>query len=271
MEFFASDYWRELAQAALVKVWMVASILVLFFLVRFFANRLIDRLMKSLLEREAPADVFQNTARVKTICSLSKSVIFYVLVLITIIMLLDTFNIDTKAVLTAAGVIGLALGFGAQKLVRDIIAGFFVLLENQYSVGEYVTIGAVTGIVTDLGMRVTQIRDGTGKLVFISNGDITQVTNHSRGPILAAIEISVAPDSSIERARQIIDNVGREIKESVAGVISAPVADGIVAADAGRITIRVTGEVRPGRADTVQTALREKIIDRFEQDGIRLA
>jgi len=270
MNLFTGAFWSGLLTVILMRVWDIAKILIFFVVVRFIAYRLINRVLNAFCSRENAGPAPVNTGRVRTLGSLVKSTVSYVLIFISGVMLLRVFNIDIAPVLTAAGVVGLAVGFGAQKLVRDIIAGFFIVLENQYSVGDYITIGAVTGTVAELGMRITQLRDDVGKLVIIANGDIVQVTNHSRGPIQATLEVSVAPDTDLDKARSIIDEIGREVESRVEGVVSAPKADGITAADASKVTIRVAGEVKPGRSDAVQTALRERILQRFTQEGIKL-
>ena len=267
---FSSEFWRNAIEIVAGRAWAVAKIFIFFFAVRFVAYRLIERVLKSLTERESREPVPVVAARIRTLGSLVKSTVFYVLIFIAGVMILRIFDVDPAPVLTAAGVVGLAVGFGAQRLVRDIISGFFIVLENQYAVSEYVTIGTVTGTVVELGMRVTQLRDDVGKLVIIANGDITQVTNHSRGPIQATIEIGVAPDSDLEKVRAAIDSAGKEVAERVKGVVSPPKADGITAVDACKVTIRVSGEVKPGRQDAVQTALREAIRDRFAREGIGL-
>ena len=251
-----------------LKLWAIAKILIFFFVVRFIAYRLINRVLRSLCNRQGPTPV--TTGRIKTLGSLAKSMIFYVLIFIAGIMVLRVFQVDTTPILTAAGVVGLAIGFGAQKLVRDIISGFFIVLEDQYSVGEYVTIGAVTGTVEELGMRVTRLKDDVGKLVIISNGDITQVTNHSRGPIQVVLDISVAAESNLAKVRTLIDNVGAEIGKNAEGVVTPPKADGITAFDSGKVTIRISGEVEAGRQDAVQAALREALLAGFAAEGIKV-
>lgn len=251
-----------------LKAWAIIKIVIFFLLVRFIAYRLIDRVIATVIKRQS--DQAGVAARVKTLCSLVKSTFFYVLILVSGIMVLRVFDIDAAPVLTAAGVVGLAVGFGAQKLVRDIISGFFIVLENQYSVGEYVTIGAVTGTVQELGMRVTQLRDDVGKLVIIANGDITLVTNHSRGPIQAVLEVSVVPDSDLDKVRSAIDSAGADVALQIEGVVTPPKADGVSSLDAAKVTIRILGEVKPGRQDAVQSALREQIRQKFEAEGIRL-
>ncbi len=270
MDLFSGAFWSGLLTVILLRIWDIAKILIFFVVVRFIAYRLINRVLNAFCSRESAGPTPINTGRVRTLGSLVKSTVSYTLIFISGVMLLRVFNIDIAPVLTAAGVVGLAVGFGAQKLVRDIIAGFFIVLENQYSVGDYITIGAVTGTVAELGMRITQLRDDVGKLVIIANGDIIQVTNHSRGPIQAILEISIAADSDLDKARSIIDDIGRGLESSVKGVVTAPKADGITAADAAKLTIRVSGEVKPGRSDAVQSSLREAIRARFAQEGIKL-
>lgn len=177
---YSSEFWQSMLETVTQRAWALAKILIFFFVARAIAYRLINRVLKSLVEHEAKAQAPDTAARIQTLGTLIKSVIFYVLVFIAGIMVLKAFEVDTAPVLTAAGVLGLAVGFGAQKLVRDVISGFFIVLEDQYSVGDSVTIAGITGTVEALGMRVTRLRDDEGKLVIIANGDITRVTNHSR-------------------------------------------------------------------------------------------
>lgn len=263
-------FWQHVFTVIGLKAWALARILILFVLVRLITYRLIDRVMDTVIRRESREEGMSVVGRVRTLCGLIKSTVFYILVLISGIMAIQIFDINTTPVLTAAGVVGLAVGFGAQKLVRDIISGFFIVLENQYSVGEYITIGMATGTVEELGMRVTQLRDDVGKMVTIANGDITMVTNHSRGPVQSVLDVSVAADSDLEKVRAAIDSAGNEVSKKVEGVVTPPKADGISAMDAAKITIRVIGEIRPGRQDAVQSALRELIRQRFDENQIKL-
>ncbi len=114
--------------------------------------------------------------RVKTIRSLIMSLLRYVLYFVGAIMILSEMNVDTRSILAGAGIIGLAVGIGAQNLVRDVATGFFILFEDQFAVGDYVSIAGVAGTVEDMGLRVTKIREETGDLHIISNGEIKQVT-----------------------------------------------------------------------------------------------
>jgi len=267
----SSEFWHKVLVTLSLKGWTLIKILIFFLAVRFVAYRLINRVLLSLTARETGESAETARARIRTLGSLIRSIIFYVLVFVSAIMALRVFDVDPAPVLTAAGVVGLAVGFGAQRLVRDVISGFLIVLENQYCVGEYVTIGAITGTVEELGMRITRIRDDVGKLTILANGDITIVTNHSRGPLLATLELSVPAESDLEKVRLVVNKAGQKVASKVMGIVRPPTADGIVSMDASKLTLRISAEVKPGYQDAVQAALRETIRQEFEEAGIQLA
>ena len=115
--------------------------------------------------------------RHQTLINILQSGVRYVLYFVGVMTALDKLGVPTSSIIATAGIGGLAVGFGAQSLVKDVITGFFILMENQYSVGDYVRVGDVTGIVEDMGVRVTKIRDLGGELHIVPNGRIEQVTN----------------------------------------------------------------------------------------------
>lgn len=261
------EFWQHTAVFMAMKTWDLAKILIFFFVAKFIAGRLINRIIVTATKRQSEES---DLLRLKTLCGLLNSVIFYVLTFICVVMALQVFSVPLTSILTVTGMLGLAVGFGAQKLVKDVIAGFFTALENQYSVGEYVTIGTITGTVVELGMRVTKLRDDDGKLVIIANGDIVQVINHSRGPIQAIVEIGVAPDADLDKVKAAIARAGEEVMKTVDGVLAPPKPDGLSALDSTKMTIRVTCEVRAGRQHPAQSAMRESIRKEFETDGIAI-
>ena len=268
-DLISVDYWRNFAEAAAGKAFLIVLVVVGFIIVRWIAFRIVNKTLKTLTTSEGITAA--NTAgRLNTIGTLVKSVIFYILFFISLYMIIRIFGADMAPILTAAGVLGLAIGFGSQKLVRDIISGCFILLENQYSVGDYITIGAVTGTVEGLGMRVTRVRDDVGKLVMISNGDIGQVTNHSRGPIRATIEIGVSADADLKKVYAAINRAGEQVAARVKGVVTPPAADGLTGIASTKLTIRISGKIKPRRQEAVNTALRECLREEFAKDEIKL-
>jgi moderate conductance mechanosensitive channel len=262
------DFWKDVSSLVLEKTIYICAIIIFFVMTRSVLYLLIDRAFKALIRREdASADA---VGRLRTLKSLVRSIVFYSLIGVCGYMIIRVFGADKAPVLTAAGVVGLAVGFGAQKLVRDIISGFFILLENQYSVGDYATIGAVTGTIKELGMRVTKIRDDAGKLVIIANGDIAQVINHSRGPVKAVVEVGMASDSDLERVKAAVNRAGEAVASSVEGVVSAPVFDGISAMEGAKFTVRICCEVRPGSQDAASSAVRELLREEFAKADIKI-
>jgi small conductance mechanosensitive channel len=262
---FSPEFWQHMATILALKTWDIAKILIFFLLAKLIAYRLINRIVTAATGRQGEE---RDVLRLKTLCGLLKSVIFYVLTFICVIMALEVFSVPLTSILTVTGMLGLAVGFGAQKLVKDVISGFFAALENQYSVGEYITIGAMTGTVVELGMRVTKLRDDDGKLVIIPNGDVPQVINHSRGPIKAVIDLGIAPTSDMELVRAAIAQAGEEVASTIDGVTTAPKSEGIAELDATKLVIRISCEVKAGRQHAAQSAMRESIRKAFDEEGI---
>ncbi len=265
--------WRSFANASLDTFWDVGKIVVLFLVLRFVLHRLVDRVVFPVIARGEQVDA-GRTARVRTLAGLVNSVLNYVLTFVFGVMLLRAFNLDPIPLLTTASVAGLAVGFGAQKLVKDVISGFFILLENQYAVGDFVTIGAVNGTVEMVGMRTTRLRDEAGKLYFLSNGDISQVCNQSRGAVATFVEIGVAAATDIAKATEVINAAGEELVKSRPdlGLSHAPTVQGLGAMDAAKLTLRVACPVTlPAHLTDAQIALRGLAHQRLTEAGIALA
>jgi small-conductance mechanosensitive channel len=258
--------------------WMVladvAKIVLLYLLLRFVLRRLVDRVLWPVVEQgEKRVDPAQ-ASRLRTLASLVNSSISYILTFVFGIMLLRALRLDPIPLLTTASVAGLAIGFGAQKLVKDMISGFFILLENQYGVGDYVTIGAVTGTVEEVGLRTTRIRDDAGKLYILSNGDITQVCNQSRGTVASFVEIGIAAAADVGKATEIINKAGAELAETHKDLEFAepPIVQGLGAMDAAKLTLRVSCPVTaPAKLTEAQIALRGLAHQRLVESEISLA
>ncbi|MGQ9456307.1 MAG: mechanosensitive ion channel family protein [Armatimonadota bacterium] len=184
MKVWSSEYWAGVWARHIESVLSAAArmivILVAYFVVRFILLRIMGSFTRSMLAKVSKDRLAAREARIRSLHTLFSSTISFVLGFITLIMVLQAAGINVVPLLTTASVAGIAVGFGAQKLVRDWIAGIFILIEDQYGVGDIVTIGSVTGVVEELGMRTTRIRGEDGSLYIIPNGDIVQVCNRSR-------------------------------------------------------------------------------------------
>ena len=154
-----------------------------------------------------------------TLASILKSIVKYTVYIIVIISVLNVFEIPTAPLLATAGLGGLAIGFGAQSLVKDVFTGFFILFEDQFGVGDLVTIGSMAGTVEDMGLRITKIREYNGNLHIIPNGEIKTVTNHTRGNPLAILDIGIAYETDVERAiavlKELVEQYYNNNQESI--------------------------------------------------------
>lgn len=277
MHYMTPDFWQRITQHATEVVaergLLILVIFALYWLARKIAFRVIDVTLNRLIQRQVDAGgSIERAARVRTLQALSRSITRYVLGFVLIIMVLDALGANVAGIVTTAGIGGVAIGFGAQRLVRDVISGFFLIVEDQFAVGDYVTIGTVTGTVLDLGMRVTRIRDDQGRLAILSNGDIVSVINHSRAPSSILIDIGVAPTTDLETAKASINAVGQELHESEnVSLLAPPRCVGVSAYDATRMTISVRVSAEPKVLHEMQMVVREAILQRLLADDIAVA
>ncbi|MBA2874343.1 mechanosensitive ion channel family protein [Thermaerobacillus caldiproteolyticus] len=220
------------------------------------------------VRQKAPIRISER--REATLLRLLDNVITYVLYFIALIMVLDTFGVEVKAILAGAGIVGLAVGFGAQSLVKDVITGFFIIFEDQFSVGDYVRIGNFEGYVEAIGLRVTKIKSWTGEVHILPNGSINQVTNFSLNNSVAVVDVSIAYEEDIEKAEQVIRELLSELPEKYEDMVAPPELLGIQNFANSEIVMRVTCETRPMRHWFVARALRKEIKLRLDEHGIEI-
>jgi len=249
-------------------VWagVVAVFVVAYILVRV-GSAAITRLFNP---REASALAVSKRAR--TMAALLKSILRYMVYFVAGVTVLGLFGVKTGALLAGAGVVGLAVGFGAKNLIEDIITGFFILFEDQFSVGEYISASGVSGIVEEVGLRVTRLKDLGGQVHFIPNGKISQVTNFSRNSLQAAVDIGIAYDEDLNRAVEVLKKAGSRLAQEWADVItSGPDVLGIVALNPGAVTIRISVSARPLQHWKMERELRKRVKEALDEAGIKVA
>lgn len=277
---FTLPLLRDLPYRGLLQAGLKLAVLFLLFLgLNWVLRKLITRTGERIALQRGTHH--SQVARVRTLTTIGKSATFYVLLFFFAVGALGLMGINVMGLIGTAGVAGLAIGFGAQKLVKDIISGFFLLLEDQFAVGEFVTAGGtaiagggVTGTVEEIGIRATRLRDDDGRLYILSNGDITQVCNYSRGAVVHAFEIGIAAAADVNAAVKVLDDALKAASESLELTEPAQVA-GVSAADAAKTTLRVTfhspvlaGAKRPGDLTlSLRAAARTALLDA----GIALA
>jgi small conductance mechanosensitive channel len=192
---------------------------------------------------------------------------------VALLMILDEFAISIGPAIAGLGVVGIAVGFGAQTLIRDWLAGVFIILENQYSAGDVVRISGVDGVVEDFSLRRTTLRDLDGTVHTVPNGSIVVASNMTRGWARVNLDISVAYDTDIDRATALIDEVGRSLTTDERWkdrVIEAPSVQRVNALGDSSVSLKVLGEVRPAEQWAVAGELRKRILAAFAAEGIQV-
>ena len=185
--------------------------------------------------------------REATLMKLLQNVLTYAIYFIAILMILSTLTINVSAILAGAGIVGLAVGFGAQSLVKDVITGFFIIFEDQFSVGDIIRVGQFEGTVEEIGLRTTKIKNWTGELHIIPNGNILEVTNFSLNNSVAVIDISVAYEENIQRVEQLIQDLLSTMQDKYEDIVQPPELLGVQNLGTSEVIIRVTAETLPMR------------------------
>jgi|YNPNPStandDraft_1061719.scaffolds.fasta_scaffold07070_3 small conductance mechanosensitive channel len=261
-----ASYWTKVGLAVWSRVWDIFVLLVVFLLLKTLfrvATRRVFASLQAKAEKAGPG----KSARLRTLEALASSTAYYILIFIAGVRFMQILGFDPTSVLATAGVAGLAVGFGAQRLVRDVINGFFILLEDQISVGDYVTIGSATGVVEEIGMRVTRIRDESGRLTTIANGDIALITNYSRGPYRIPIEFSVPADTDPARIEGIASSVARAVAKDP-NLPPDIKLYGPIFADATKTTYRLDAPVPPANRVAAEAEIRAALKAELASRGI---
>ncbi|MDO3681621.1 mechanosensitive ion channel family protein [Paenibacillus ehimensis] len=211
-----------------------------------------------------------DARRSKTIGKLVGNIITYVVNFIMILMILSQFQVNLGPVLAGAGVVGLAIGFGAQSLVKDVITGFFIIFEDQFAVGDVIQVGNYKGTVEEIGLRVTRVKSWTGEVHIIPNGTIAQVTNFSINNSLAVIDVSVTYETDIDFAMKILEDTVKTFYDTSVDMVKEPEVLGIHMMGATEITLRITAECKPNQQFGVARKLNAEIKKAFEANGIQI-
>ena len=262
-----SQLWARWSEAIWTGGLKIALVLALVLIARWLGVRAISAALNTLQRRFEVSE--RRTAQIQTLTALLTSILHYTLLIVALLTILSVFGVNLGPILATAGITGLAISFGAQRLVRDLINGFFILLEDQFAVGEYVTIDGISGTVETIGMRITRLRDDEGRLVTIANGDINRVINHSRGEQRVILEVGIAASVSLPAAREWLQ---RALESFQHPALRAPLSlSGPASLENTRHLFRIEGRVAQRQGAAVQDALREHLLLTAQKEGIPLA
>jgi moderate conductance mechanosensitive channel len=284
-EWTDNDFLARSADTIVDKTFTITLIVLLALVARFVLHRAIHRLVEGatssrvsrIISRRTRPQVGETAAlpvtprraqRARTIGSVLRSASSVLVGAIAVVMILAEFGVALGPILASAGIVGVALGFGAQNLVRDFLSGIFILLEDQYGVGDIVDLGSASGTVEAVGLRITTVRDGNGTVWYVRNGEILRVGNKTQGFAIAIADLPLAHTADIARATEIAGRVAEAVAEDLevaAHLIEPPEVVGIEKVGPEGVTFRVQARTSPGQQFGVQRALITALAAAFDE------
>jgi small conductance mechanosensitive channel len=211
--------------------------------------------------------------RAESVGQLLRSAGTFIIWTIAFITILSEFNIDIAPLLASAGVVSVALAFGAQTLVKDYLSGIAMIVEDQFGVGDMVDLGPVVGTVEEVTLRVTRLRDGSGVVWYVRNGEVMRVANRSQGWTMAVVDFPVGYDEDLARVQQIVNNVGADMDADPAYdamLLSTPSYAGVESVTGQAVVIKVVAKAAPDQQIPATRAIRARVKTAFDREGVRV-
>jgi len=270
-----TGFWARTVQFLLDKPLKILIVII----VAAILSRILGRLARRAVETMAGITPVRRASaradqRARTLAAVTGSVVRIVVWTTAGLTIFGVLGISLGPLIAGASIVGVALGFGAQALVRDFLSGFFILVEDQYGVGDSVNVGGAKGTVEEVTLRVTRMRADDGNVWFVPNGEIRKVANATMGWQRALIDILLPLDVDLDRALSAMTEECDAMRHDpawAAEIVEGPQVLGVDAMSADGLTIRVTARTEPKRQDAFARSLRARIASRLRRDGIALA
>ena len=243
----------------------------------WIAYELMRRFIRQAIRRIQALDGEENSAfdrRVETIFTVVKRTLLTVIVVTAVLMVVNELGADITPLLASVGIVGLALGLGAQSLVKDVIGGLFILLEDQYRVGDVVELAGKVGVVELMTLRATRLRDFHGVLHIIPNGDVRIVSNRAHEWSRAVIDVGITYEDDVDLATRLLEEIGQRLLDHPDYgplVLEPPTVLGIEALGDWQIQLRMIIKTLPNQQHGLQRYVRRQIRDQFAAQGVGLA
>ncbi|MBD0382246.1 mechanosensitive ion channel family protein [Paenibacillus sedimenti] len=249
--------------------WICVKILIIYLAARL-CIKIADKMIAHMMTARENSPLKFDARRTNTIGRLVHNLISYTVNLICILLILGQVGVNLGPLLAGAGVLGLAIGFGAQSLVKDVITGFFIIFEDQFGVGDVIQIDQFKGTVEEIGIRVTRIKSWTGEVHIIPNGNIKQVTNFSTYNSLAVVDVAVSYESDIDRATEVLKETVKSVHENTDNIVKAPEVLGVQMIGNSELKIRIIAECKPNTHADVARLMNAEIKKQLDASGIEI-
>ena len=271
------EYWNEWSDQ--LTPWLLSHglrivvILIGAYILNKLATRFIEKIVRVSVTTDQHLTQAQEIKRENTLIRIFSWTTSIIIVLVSAMMVLQELGVPIGPILAGAGIVGLAVGFGGQYLIRDLITGFFMILENQYRIGDVVSLDNTTGLVEDISLRMTTLRDMNGTVHHVPHGDIKRVSNQSKDFARINLNIGVAYHSDLNKVIDVVNATGLELAEDPKWkelIIKAPQFLRVEDFSDSSITIKILGETIPLKQWEISGELRKRIIMAFDKAGIEI-
>lgn len=270
MRFIKGIDWNKIISLVISKAILLVLICFAFFVINSLGKKLIRKLILHTTKKEKK-DSYIADGRIRTIYTLVNNIFHYTMLFFLIYALLSLFGIPVGTLIAGAGIASVALGLGAKGFVTDVVNGFFILLEQQFVVGDSVKIAGIEGTVHAIGLRTTQVISDNGTLHFIPNREITTVANMSRNPMRAVVNIRIEPQTDIAKMTSIIEEVNQNLKpEDNQDIVSGPTIQGPVDIGNGELVFRIVIIAKNGAQAIIQRQFLHAYLDALNDAGIKV-
>lgn len=273
MDSFKEMWYNVESKISGVDFWVGTSFVFLKIIGIVLGTYLIVKAGKKIIEKSLHFNdnLTDSNRRVTTMIKLVDNIFTYVVYFVSFLLILGEFNFNLAPLLAGAGVLGLAIGFGAQNFVKDVISGFFIVFEDQFGIGDYIRLGKKEGYVEEIGFRVTKIKSWTGEVHIFPNGSIKDVTNYSIHNSIAVIDVNISYEEDIDKVEIIMSDFLKTLPDIHKEMIKAPEVLGVHNLGPSEATIRITSEVTPVSHWKIGRILRKEIKKHLEENNIYIA
>lgn len=269
-----TGFWIEIAQPWLlvhgIKIVIVGIAAVLLSLT---AKKLIAQGVKTMVMGKDEQQRIADNKRVDTLVRIFSGVSFITITTIAVLMIAQEAGLAIGPILAGAGIVGIAVGFGGQYLIRDVISGFFIILENQYRIGDVVNLDGTGGLVEDVTLRMTTLRDLDGTVHHIAHGEIKRVANLTKKFSRVNLNIGVGYQSDLDHVIKVINDIGNQLAEDATfkdSIITAPQFLRVDEFADSSIVLKIVGETQPIKQWEVSGELRKRLKLAFDREGIEI-
>lgn len=262
-KFFKNFIYSESLKSLIIKV--ILSVIV--FLIAKIIIYIFKKALKNLVKTYKSND-FRNSKKVNSIVSISSSVLKYIIYFIVIVIILSIFNVNTLSLIATAGIGGIIIAFGVQSIIKDLFSGIFILLDDQYNIGDDVIINDIAGNVIAINMRNTQIQGYDGSLNTISNGSITKVTNLSKNNQKSVVTFCFPTDVDIEKVKKVINSFSLEFAKKYKTITREPMFFGVMETESYYVKIGVVFWSKQSTQWQNEKILREELYKEFKEKNI---